>query len=420
MAKKLNSDLYELSKQNLGEILPANLPNFYSGESIEGVCKVVSKVAPFGKVAVVYTKYGFSEFSKNLTTGLKRIGVKPINFIMPDLEFLGGIFSLENLYELFYFPEDVRAVITLESNLICEISYYASILNIPAVYCINSLSQYNLLPYRVNVKNFNRVDEVIITCKRHIIIDERKILDCKDCSALTFAYIQSKIPAFLDYTFNLLISGKNQKNSKSSDKENNKVYNYAVQALKETYSIIAQPIKDINLNLLYNLLKINFVNCLLKGELLDYSSIYCALNLLKNDSAYTMLNLSLKIIGIYQLFLSNQYNETQFFPDYNKRAESLSFATGENIDKFLQNFESQLKTMQSIKNLEKIKDVLYKKIIPINEDLKKILNTYFALNGKSYGADNLDVNVALKYSGDLSKNLNIMSFVRESGITELF
>ena len=354
IAKKLNSDLYELSKQDLGENLANNLPNFYSGDSIEGVCKAVSKVAPFGKVAVVYTKDGFNNYCKALTTSLKGIGAKPINFIMPDLEFSSGIFSLESLYELFYFPEDVRAVITLESSLICEISYYASVLDIPAVYCINNLTEYNMLPYRVNVKNFNRVDEVIITCKRHIIIDESKILNCKDCSALTFAYIQSKIPAFFDYAFNLLISGKNEKNSKSHDKSNDyndKVYNYAIQALKETYSIIAQPIKDININLLYNLLKINLSNCLLKGELLDYSSIYCALKLLKNDSAYTMLNLTLKIIGIYQLFLSNEYNENQFFPDYNKRAESLSFATGEKVDKFLQNFESQLKTIQSIKNL---------------------------------------------------------------------
>lgn len=412
IAKKLNSDLYELSKQNLGENLVTNLPTFYSGDSIEGILKVVSKVAPFGKVAVVYTKNGFSEFSKNLTTELKKIGAKPINFIMPDLEFLGGVFSLENLFELFYFPEDVRAVITIETSLINEISYYASVLNIPAVYCVNNGLVENLLPYRVYVKNANDIDEVIITCKRHIIIDQKQIIDCKELGAELFAFIESKISAFIDYSFNTFING---------DKGQADIYNYAVQSLKEVYSIIEQPLSNRKERLLYNLIKISLSNYLMQGELLDYSSLYSALRLLKNGSAYTMLNLCLKIIGVYELYLSDNFSETLLFPDYNKRAESLSFATGENVNKFIQNFENQLKILNKTnKKLPKAKKVLLEKVVAVKKDINKIFNTYFALNGKNDGVDNLDISVALKYSGDLSKNINLMSLVRESGITELF
>ena len=412
IAKKLNSDLYELSKQNLGENLVTNLPTFYSGDSIEGILKVVSKVAPFGKVAVVYTKNCFSEFSKNLTTELKKIGAKPINFIMPDLEFLGGVFSLENLFELFYFPEDVRAVITIETSLINEISYYASVLNIPAVYCVNNGLVENLLPYRVYVKNANDIDEVIITCKRHIIIDQKQIIDCKELGAELFAFIESKISAFIDYSFNTFING---------DKGQADIYNYAVQSLKEAYSIIEQPLSNRKERLLYNLIKISLSNYLMQGELLDYSSLYSALRLLKNGSAYTMLNLCLKIIGVYELYLSDNFSETLLFPDYNKRAESLSFATGENVNKFIQNFENQIKKLGKInKKLPKAKKVLLEKVVAVKKDINKIFNTYFALNGKNDGVDNLDISVALKYSGDLSKNINLMSLVRESGITELF
>ena len=408
LATQLNSEIARLQGQNLE--IKYNYPIFYSGESISTISNILQKVSPCGKVAVIYKPQTFAIFGKDLTNAIKGAGCRPCNFIMPESNSGSGYLVLEQLSELFFFPEDIRAVVSIDACIVYEVCYYASILNIPAIYTLNNQVCENLLPCHAYIKNGSIVDLVSITCERHIVIDQKAIFNCQDNSAQLFAYQMSKIPAFVDFRINNIV------------KDNSSfifAYNYARAVVLDTFNVFKYEKSNQLDALLLNGLKLEVANYFSKGTLFDFSAVKSAQRILKKSSGILALNLAKKIIGLYNLYFSGQYQHNDLFVDYFSRAQELSVLTGEKDTVFATSLLNQIKLIKKHNSdFAKIKDGLSKEVQGLEASFNKISNLFIALNGKQENLD-IEVNKSIKYCGDLNGVFNAMTLVRDSGISEL-
>jgi len=132
---------------------------FYS----ENPARISSELAPFRKVAVLYTAKSFFEHSISFTKDLKSSGLKPINLVLTDITL-----SVENLGQLFYLPEDTRLIIATEQILFPFAEYFACVKGVPCLLWItNPLGKFLTCSYQVeNGRNLNLFTP---TAERHLV-----------------------------------------------------------------------------------------------------------------------------------------------------------------------------------------------------------------------------------------------------------
>lgn len=361
------------------------------------VFDIVTAVAPFARVAVLYEKASFEEFGKELTNKLKVAGVKPLNFIMPN----GVTVKLDEVLDVICVPEDVRAVVCFDRKIISVAAYIATIFNIPVVYGMRDSITDGVLPAFVPFSfGGSGAETVSVTCNYHVAIIFDKLTE--ENIAEEYAWLISNLIDLVDYRAKVKICGGNI---------NKSVCDEISVAVNE---ILEEPkTKD---ELAFHGLKVQIAHLALNGEILRNSALYSFKRLTGfNETEGLTFTLLKKLIALYTLCAKNQ-DMPFIVPDYNKRVEELSRITNLDDGVFLKNLIAQ-KTALKIADLSNVKSAIKKELSGINLAFNKAEKTYIALGGKII--ENFSPYVkALKHCGDMTGTVNFMSVVRECGFAE--
>ena len=107
---------------------------------LDNLIELCSELAPFRKIALIYTKWTFDMLGKQLTDKLKAKGVKAINFLVEDCEL-----TVKNLAGLFCLPEDVRLAVGVGVETWGHADYYAKVMQAKSlsVVCDNPFGRFS-------------------------------------------------------------------------------------------------------------------------------------------------------------------------------------------------------------------------------------------------------------------------------------
>lgn len=368
---------------------------FHDGD----ICGVISSVAPYGKIAVIYSKTTFIERGKDFSERLKAAGLKPLNFIMPE----NAALNFENVFNFIGVPEDVRAVVYFDRELKDITAYIATIFNVPVIYTLSSVNTEGVLSAKVPFFWSNSSDFFPVTCTYHVIMPET--LTATDAElAEQYVNIACKSVALCDYRVKLKVCGGTKKVA---------AYDLIEEASKETLSSNTFSAE----RLLLSGLKIELANLASNGAIIYNSAEYCFRRItgFKPQEGLIIAFLQ-KVVELYELCALGQVDPFAV-PDYNKRAEELAFVTASDDGAFLKGLLKQLQYLKKQKDVNSIKTAFKKGVEEISAALKEAEKVYKLLGGKSC-EDFSPYLKALKLCGDLPDTFNFMTLVRESGFTE--
>ena len=372
---------------------------FYSEKEFSSV---ISSAFPFGKVAVLYLKSSFEKFGKYYTDIIRRQSIKPYNYVMPQ----GVKLSFENIFDVIGIPEDVRAIIFFDDELRHLAGYLCSVLNVAYVCVVKSARTRGIICPQAVFNYENSSDLFGVDCKRYVFIDFDEALKGTDIYK-TYLYILSRQISVIDADVKAAVSGR-------SCDFCIELINSAVNFSRDNFG----KGEDFTLKLLYWGIILEIVDDLSYGEILRNSAVFNLEYLTANGfSEEEVFFFAEKILNIYALFLNGEAEELLTVPNYNKRAKELADLTGKDDGEFLNGLLEQRKLFNSsrekinailktvkdkidltVKTFSEIKEKYRENIIP--KDLKK-----------AYGV--------IKYCGDVPKTFNLMTLVRDSGLTEL-
>lgn len=368
---------------------------FYDSDAV----KVACDIAPYGKVAAIYAKPYFTEFGKDITQRLKLAGIKPLNFIMPE----NAVLNLSNVFDVICVPDDVRAVLVFDRELIDLSAYLATLFEIPVIFTLNTVNTDGVLPSKVPFfwgGNAVTTDFFPVNTKYHVIIGE---------NALTFGnkaeqYINifGKLLALIDYKTKLAISGGNTH-----------------EVARETISAAANAVDSAfdAETLIMAGLKIELANLSARGEIMFNSAEYCFNRLIgfkKTDGV--RFALIKRLLSLYVICAEN--GEMPFdIPDYNRRAKELSAITVSDDGVFLKGLMSQVRTLREYGTLSGVIAELKDQLAALFNAFLAAEKNYAALGGIS-DADFSPYVYALKLCGDLPDTVNFMTVLREGGFLE--
>ncbi len=404
--KKLNSIVYTMnaSRKNLYE---KSRLKFLSGGLLEGIKQVVRLCAPFGKVAFVSENDSYEKYSKIVLDAVKEA----------DGTFLGltvkgnRIETTEGIAELFHLPEDVRLIIAMDKFVSEKATYFASIRNIPILIIPTSCFAESYLKPEILIKADNGIDAVKMNPDKYVLFSEEAFKE--DNLSSVYAHIVSKLVALKDYIISCAVGGK---------KPNKFCYTTIKNAVYHTINLIKEnDISSIKL-LIENSFLIETVNNVTCGQMSSFSAeTVSALisSVLGNDYYESEIKCATKILEFYLALVNETEEKILLFPDYNERAEELSKKLEISETAVLKGFLMQSEVLlNSRKTAETIVKRLKGELKRETEAKKKILSKYYFLGGEDC-LGNESVNLSVKYSGDFPFGINLMSIVRENGITEI-
>lgn len=360
------------------------------GEKLSATCERASKVAPFGKVAVIYNVQSFDKFGVELTKSLKGKQIFPINVVVENN------FSASNLCGLFNLAEDVRAVISFGQGTENYALYYASTKNIPII-CLASMDNYlNFFKNTIVFITDNGREEIFCDCKRFIIFD-------KDCSRIdssnTYAYVLSKIVALYDYRIRAIAQKENF---------NKQAYKFMKDNVFKTLKAFTFGGEKRNNQIFCSCLEIAVLNFLLNGEVLDKSSAkLCTEFMGEGDSVKLEFFCSLYILAYYQ----NISYKRNFIDKglLHRRLLSVLF-------KLPLGYLTNL-SMCKIKILNNLEQAAQKEINNISKEcannlhfLPQVLKQYFMLGGvNEYPVEK--IKQAISFVDNLTENVSGLTFL---------
>ena len=388
-----DSEIIELN--NTAKILGLNSRvHFYNADII----KVVGDIAPFGKIAAVYTKNTFSDFGKDVTNNLKCANIKPLNFIMPE----NAVLNLSSVFDIICVPDDVRAVLIFDRELMDLAAYIATLFKIPVIFALDCINTDGVLCAKVPFfwgANKSETDFFSVDCEYHVVISDNACMFGNKTEQ--YISIYCKILSLIDYRIRLAICSGN-----SYEFERNIILN-AIRIANFSYSAN---------NLLISGLKIELANLASGGEILFNSAEYSFKRLTgfkeEKDIRFSLIK---KLINLYSLCVSEK--DMPFtVPDYNKRVKELADITKSDDGVFLKGFAAQIKALKG-KDLLSVKADLKDDINLISEEFKVVEENYSKLGGNP-DADFASYVKALKLCGDLPDTVNFMTVIRESGFLE--
>ena len=369
-----------------------NRVRFYDGN----VSFAVTSVAPFSRVAVLYSARSFEDFGKDFSATLKKAGVKPLNFIMPP----SVTVRLENVLDVIGVPDDVRAIVCFDRALIPIAAYLATVFNIPVVYDMRSACAEDVIPAKVPFSfGVSCAETVAVNCVYHIAVDFEKLSD--EGVAEGYLSLISKRVALSDYRTKMKILGKRIKKS-------------LCDAIEETINAVKTPVTAQDVA--FYGLKAEILSLAFGGEPIYNSAYHCFKRLTgfiqDNGQNFAFLQ---KLTALYSLCAEN--SDMPFdIPDYNARTKSLAALTLLDDGKFLRGFSDQKKALKSA-DLSAIKVAMKKELGYLSSFVEKAAKTYIDLGGK-ISEDFSPYTRALISCGDLPDTLNFMTVVRESGFLE--
>lgn len=405
--KKLN---VETEKVYAGKVARADFAYFYCGDAKEKLKEVLSVAAPFGKAVLLYTEKTFMQEGVAFTETIKAAGCKPYNVVTSaDFDIVKAAGALLRA------PEDTRVIITVDYSLIPLASYTAKLAGVPLVYIMRDFCFEGLLSPRVYLQNGGFADYFKTAQKRHVIIDFNAVLRGGNAGE-AYVALMSNLPALADYRAACAV--KREKTDRAA-------YSLARTAFVSALSLFSFPEEERKETLLYNCLLSEIANAACGGKLFDFSAVRCAERLLcgeKRCSPQTRFKLFSGVCGIYYLYCCGEYEKILSFPDYSARAQAIARETGLNEGQFVSGLKKQLAVLNKNENIaQTLKERLKDEIKGYNSAVNKIRSAYYVLGGKSnenaeFGLGNIAA--ALKLCGDFPAGINLMTLVREEGITE--
>lgn len=375
--------------------------DFRCGNYVEETIKILSEVCPYGKVATLYFNGTYTGLGKSFSEALKRAGFKPVSVILPD-DFSDDINCFKKLFVL---PEDVRAVITFDTNLMHAVKYFTSVKNIVGVFVLQDFLDTSFISPKVTLLNGNITESVTCKASQYIVLDKNLYNVDKP---LIFSVVASYCVALIDYKIYCKIHSKRYVKSASD------LLQSAINSALAIFKNSAEEQSDL---LIYSLFTTEIANLMSGGDILSVTSVNSVRRILKRFSGYNRIIFIKYALALYEKAFGGEYDNLLEIPDYNLRAEGLSKITGVDEGLFMNNFISQIpKIKDGEKKILQIKPTLLSEIKQTQKLFGQINSTYHALGGG--GKEDKNLRLALFYSGDVTPYVNGMSLVRESGILE--
>lgn len=396
IAEKLNQTIYDNFTADSGF-----KTEFRCGNYIDEIIKILSEVCPYSKVATLYFNGTYVKHGKTFSEALKHAGFKPVSVILPE-DFSDDVNYFKKLFVL---PDDVRAVITFDTNLMRAVKYFASVKDIAGIFVLQDFLDTSFISPKITLVNNGVAESVSCKASQYIVLDDNLY---KTEPHLIFSVVASYCVALLDYKIYCKV------HSKRYIKSANDLMQFAVNSALSVFKNSAEDQPDI---LIYSLFTTELANILSGGDMLSVSSVNSVGRILKRFSGYNRIIFIKYALALYEKAFGGEYDNLLEIPDYNLRAESLSKITGIGEESFMKNFMSQIpKIKDAGKKILQFKPTLLDEINKTQKLFGQINSTYHALGGG--GKEDKNLRTALFYSGDVTPYVNGMSLVRESGILE--
>lgn len=407
LIEKLNTTAQGLTAQRKNDRV-----FFYGGQVASIVTTIAEQKAPYGKVALFWTKPTFERAGKDISLAIRKRGIKTVNLILPD-----GASDAKALCELFTLPEDVRTVFAFDKELFDCAKYFCALREIPCIFVVSSANFYGSLNPRIYVKVGEELDLTDVFCERHVIVD----FDAIEASSVTgevvpFLYgtLVAGLSLIADYRIDCALSRR---------PINKRAYNLARQAVLGGYAAMEYSNTQRLNALLYNAFLLELASANSGGILFNHSALNAVIRMIGEIKSidrfgWTALDTSLKILGIYSLCLNNEYSSLPHVADYTERTEFLVRTAGGSEYSYLKGFKQQTDMLACLdREIKHLKEKLGKEIAGMVSLGEKIRHTYFALGGKQPTEPD-GITQALKHSGDFAGVINGMTLCRETGITD--
>lgn len=161
--EKLNKIIQTNRKQNSSSYL-----NLCAGNLEETLLTALKEIAPFSRIAIVYTEKSTEDLLIKNMVLLKKAGYKVYDVVIKEQ----AVFSLDNLLDAVALPEDVRAIISFDYSLLTALKYVSTVKNLPAILVnlFNDLD--NLLALSDFIKNGKMVNDFIYTYNLTVIFND--------------------------------------------------------------------------------------------------------------------------------------------------------------------------------------------------------------------------------------------------------
>lgn len=377
---------------------------------------ILKRVAPNGKTAFISLQRTFLSIGAGILGAISASGASPLNIVLNrrfdnTLENVGGLFAL---------PDDVRAAVVCDTELIGVAEYFTAVRNIPLVIMPLSPDAENLLSPTVSVKIKNRAEKIYAENKRFIIIDGKKLSACgRDGVAAAFAGVASCIISLIDYRARGAVT--DEVICKESYKLVRDCITGALGAIKSD--------SGISEFLLETRIKISAADAFTDGALFGGSGETAVAELLeacgKKRLSFSERRFyaAYKLIELYKDFFTLPHGNILGVPDYNARAESLAEMTGANEYALLQNIlDYALTAEETDKKIAPVAAAFGEETAKLASLKDKLFNAYVKLGGDSdllsvYTPE--EIRRAVYHAPDTAGHFSVLTLMRDTGVLEL-
>ena len=395
--EKLNSAV-NLGEKSFGfSAKPIDL-KFYQGDASDTLKDLVSSIAPCGKVAFI-TKFDTNLlYCTRFAKAVKSVGATMTTVVLEDTAS-----TIENASVLFSIPDEVRLVITADTEILDLVYYFANLRKIPVVVIPKSLDVEGILKTKIYIQSGDKVDGVIVKPSLHIVID-KTILSGTEHKG--FAFIMSKLVSLIDYRIShALIKSPVSK----------KAFDMVKQSVLSTYGVLKLDEDKRFEVILYNAFQIEIASMITKGQITDSSAQTIAVGLSKaKDRASASLMFAKNILKLYLATCDIKF-DLSALTDLNALSDLMQDKTGVDFSVYLKNLKSQVKL--AIENGEKAFETLKS----LKDEISSFVNlfaeiekTFISLGGKT--PEIIDYKFSLIHSGDHYIGANTMTLIRELGL----
>lgn len=385
--------------------------NFYVGNHLEILRSSLSKNIYFGKVAIFSYESTFVILVKDIKKELSLSKISTIDYLFERKEKA----SIESLSKLFSLPDDIRAIIVLDSKLSKIAGYFATIKKLPLYVVSCGLDVGECLENTMLIKAENCYDIFTLSNKKHVIIDREIAKKLNVNQAVAFDYAVNNIVSLIDEKINSFFT---------NEKINAEIYNKKNKAVIESFSIMKENVQDRYEKLVKNCVICGLVNGIYKENYIKNSSLVGISLLLYKDFWIdsSLLVFTIKLLKLYAILCQRESQEIFCIKDYNGLAESISKIL--EIDEQLvlnvllvkeQKYKTSKKTHVDFVNK------FEEELIPLAKTIERAKSIHLALGGEDLNKEinSQDIKNIVKIAGFFSPNVTGLSLLVLLGINEI-
>ena len=394
-----------------GDLTKINAEVVYGGFS--AVKKIVKSKFSKGKILFISTKQSHEMLWVKLNKSIKNLSSVVINKRFDN--------SLENISALFAIDDVLGGVIVSDSDLISVATYFSSIKNVPLIIMPKSCDVENILAGEVSINFRGKKEKIAVTNKRYVVINKSLLKNAEQKSnAVAFSGIASGIIAIIDYRVKGIVADK--------------------WLCRESYDIVRACITDamnvlkfkkqiVSLKLLEIKIKLSIAEYFTGGEFFGGSGGNLVADFLEASGKEVFSTserrflAAYKLIDIYNMFFTKEYDNLLALPDYVLRAKNCGEITGENQFKCLERIRKIAVNPTHIQEkLSLHKEKLASETQRFSSIKEKLFLVYKKLGGDEKLLSNYtstELRKAIYHAPDSGKTVSVLSLIRDVGILEL-